>query len=125
MVAPIICYEVEFPEMVRQLKMRGTDVVLVVTAVEKGYSGEFLTSCLIRTRAFENNVYVAYCNRVGDEGGMHFLGRSLLASPMGEVVAQLSDAPGELHGLECCRDKIKEAEVAHPFIADLRQSIFK
>ena len=41
----------------------------------------------INTRAMENNVYFAACNRVGEERGFHFIGRSQIAGPAGNTLA--------------------------------------
>ena len=43
---------------------------------------------LCRTVAEFNVCYVAYCNRVGFEDGIHFWGRSAILAPNGQVVAQ-------------------------------------
>ena len=75
-----------FPEAARALTLRGADVIVVPTNWPEGAesSPEFLT----RARAWENRVYVAACNRVGEERGARFIGRSQIISPDGQFLAQ-------------------------------------
>ncbi len=80
-VAPLICYDVEFPEAVRACALAGADLVAVPTALVEEYA--FLTRTMIPTRAFENGVFVAYVNHAGTEGPLQFAGFSTFADPMG------------------------------------------
>ena len=43
---------------------------------------------MIPTRAMENTVYVMAVNRVGEESGFRFIGRSSIVDPSGRVLAQ-------------------------------------
>ena len=45
----------------------------------------------LRTRAFENQLFIAACNRSGREGEYTFFGRSTLVGPDGAVLAQADD----------------------------------
>lgn len=44
----------------------------------------------------ENNIYFAACNRVGEERGFRFIGRSLIADPTGRVLSQASGENPEI-----------------------------
>ena len=83
----LICYDVEFPENVRRLALAGADVVLVPTALPAGYSGSFITEHMIQTRAFENQVFVAYINHCGSDARYSFAGSSRIAAPDGTLLA--------------------------------------
>ena len=82
----LICYDVRFPEAARSLALRGADVIVVPTNWPEGAESapEFLT----RARAWENRVYIAACNRVGEERGTRFIGRSQIVAPDGSFLAQ-------------------------------------
>ncbi|ACP26286.1 putative hydrolase [Sinorhizobium fredii NGR234] len=84
----LICYDVEFPENVRRLASAGADAVLVPTALPAGWSGTFITDHMIQTRAFENQVFVAYVNHCGSDAMFSFAGLSCVASPDGQVMAK-------------------------------------
>ena len=84
-IAPLICYDVEFPEAVRAAARAGAQVVCVPTALREQYAR--LADTMIPTRAFENGFYVAYVNQAGAEGDWDYCGLSRLAGPDGRVVA--------------------------------------
>ncbi|WP_037471002.1 carbon-nitrogen hydrolase family protein [Sinorhizobium fredii] len=88
----LICYDVEFPENVRRLASAGADAVLVPTALPAGWSGTFITDHMIQTRAFENQVFVAYVNHCGSDAMFSFAGLSCIASPDGQVMAKANSA---------------------------------
>ncbi|MGC9473777.1 carbon-nitrogen hydrolase family protein [Streptomyces sp. WG4] len=77
----MICYDVEFPENVRAHALAGTDLLLVPTAQMHPF--QFVAESVVPVRAFENQMYVAYVNRVGPEGEFEFVGLSVLAGPDG------------------------------------------
>ncbi|WP_426238702.1 carbon-nitrogen hydrolase family protein [Pararhizobium sp. DWP1-1-3] len=83
----LICYDVEFPENVRRLALAGADAVLVPTALPAGYSGTFISDHMIQTRAFENQVFVAYINHCGADERFTFAGSSRIAAPDGSLLA--------------------------------------
>jgi predicted amidohydrolase len=83
----LICYDVEFPENVRRLALAGADAVLVPTALPAGYSGTFIADHMIQTRAFENQVFVAYVNHCGADERFTFAGSSRIAAPDGSLLA--------------------------------------
>lgn len=62
----MICYDVEFPENVRAHALAGTDLLVVPTAQMHPF--QFVAESVVPVRAFENQMYVAYVNRVGPEG---------------------------------------------------------
>lgn len=90
----LICYDVEFPEAVRALALRGAHLVAVPTALMA--PAHYVAELLVPARAIENQVYVAYCNRVGEEGDLTYIGRSCVAGPDGGLVAAGTTAPGLL-----------------------------
>lgn len=88
----LICYDVEFPENVRQLAKGGADLVVVPTALPKGWSGDFIANHMIPVRAFENQVFVAYINHSGSDALFAYAGLSRIAAPDGKLLAE---APAE------------------------------
>lgn len=82
----LICYDVEFPEAVRAHALAGTELLVVPTALMRPY--EVVAETVLPARAWENQLYVAYANRVGREGEFDFAGLSCLAAPDGTVPAR-------------------------------------
>ena len=83
----LICYDVEFPENVRRLARAGADLIIVPTALPKGASAAFVATHLVPTRAFENQVFVAYADNADSDDTCHYQGQSCIAAPSGAVLA--------------------------------------
>lgn len=86
-----ICYDGSFPEAARVLALLGADLVVLPTNWPDGArrTAEYLVSA----RALENGIYYAAVNRVGSEGGFHFIGRSCIADCNGDpLAASVGDA---------------------------------
>nr|CAD6406467.1 hydrolase [Rhizobium sp. Q54] len=90
----LICYDVEFPENVRRLARAGAELVVVPTALPAGSSGRFIAEHMIRVRAFENQVFVAYVNHCGSDPHFAYAGLSRIAAPDGSLLAEAA-AEGE------------------------------
>lgn len=84
-VGMLICYDDSFPEAARCLNLLGADLVLLPTNWPSGAAGT--AKFLVPARALENHVYYAAVNRVGEEGGFRFIGRSKIVGPDGETLA--------------------------------------
>lgn len=82
----LICYDIEFPENARRLALAGADLLVVPTANMPDY--DFVATTMVPTRAYENQVFIAYANYVGHEGDVHYGGLSTVAAPDGQVLAQ-------------------------------------
>jgi predicted amidohydrolase len=81
----LICYDIEFPEHARDLARCGAKLILVPTANPEGFSQ--VPDLLVRSRAYENGVFVAYANYSGDDGDLIFGGGSVICGPDGAVIA--------------------------------------
>jgi predicted amidohydrolase len=121
--ALLICYDVEFPEPVRAAARQGAHVVVVPTAQMEPFA--FVAETLIPVRAWENQVYVAYVNRSGEEGDLRYVGRSSVAAPSGQV---LDAVPAdELTGLVLATvdtDLVAEGQRLNPYLDDLRPDLY-
>lgn len=95
------CYEAEFPELTRRLALDGAKLVVIPTAADKStkLSGGNWTSpaypdvskTLIPAHAWENTLFIAYCNRCLEEtleGELvgHYLGNSVIVDPHGGLM---------------------------------------
>ena len=80
-VGVLVCYDIEFPEPARALAAAGAQLIAVPTSLMEP-SG-WIAETLVPARAAENQVFVAYCNRVGTEGGLEYVGLSCVAGPAG------------------------------------------
>ncbi len=117
----LICYDVEFPENVRRLASAGADAVLVPTALPAGWSGTFITDHMIQTRAFENQVFVAYVNHCGSDTMFSFAGLSCIASPDGQVMAKANSADETLIFAEIDPQAFAISRAENTYLKDLKR----
>ncbi|HLJ94882.1 MAG TPA: carbon-nitrogen hydrolase family protein [Gemmataceae bacterium] len=87
-----ICYDGSFPESARVLTLLGADLVVLPTNWPTG--ARSTVKYLVQARAFENHIYYAAVNRVGEERGFHFIGQSRIVDCDGELLAA-TDGDGE------------------------------
>ncbi len=116
-VALIICYDVEFPEVVRDAALHGATLVLVPTALTTGF--ENVARVLVPARALENSVTLAYANHVGPEAGLDLAGASVIVGPDGGI---LVDA-GRTIGLSYATVTAPSSEV--DYLADRRPELYR
>ena len=119
-VAPLICYDVEFPEAVRAAALAGAELVAVPTALVEQFA--FLTRTLIPTRAFENGLFVAYTNHAGSEADMNYCGLSTVARPDGSF-SQTEGAGEELMVVTIDTDDIAASRARLPYLTDRRTDL--
>lgn len=114
----LICYDVEFPENVRRLALAGVDAVLVPTALPAGSSGTFIANHMIQTRAFENQIFVAYINHAGADERFTFAGNSRIAAPDGSLIAACSDDAESLIFAEIDPGAFAMSITGNPYLKD-------
>ncbi|MDF3302387.1 carbon-nitrogen hydrolase family protein [Streptomyces tropicalis] len=117
----MICYDVEFPENVRAHALAGTDLLLVPTAQMHPF--QFVAESVVPVRAFENQMYVAYVNRVGQEGEFEFVGLSTLAGPDGVARTRAGRAE-ELVLADADPALLAASRAANPYLADRRPGLY-
>jgi predicted amidohydrolase len=82
-------WDLAYPEVARSLTLDGADLICVMANWEKSQIEEWRT--YIRARAYENALYVAAANRVGEDVTLTFGGESAIIGPRGKVHAVLAD----------------------------------
>ena len=81
-----ICYDLDFPEHARVLTLMGAEFIVTVANWPEGI--EFIPEYVLPTRARENVVHHIAINRVGEERGVRFIGRSKFVSFIGATLAE-------------------------------------
>jgi predicted amidohydrolase len=84
-----ICYDGSFPESARVLMLLGADLVVLPTNWPTG--AMMTVQHLIQARALENHLYYSAINRVGEERGFRFIGRSRIVDCTGSLLASSED----------------------------------
>jgi len=112
-----ICYDLFFPETVRAMALKGAKLVLVLSAAP-GMSREYFET-LVKARAMENTMYVAYVNLVGHYEGLGFFGGSHMRGPLGELVVSLGLYEEGFAVGEVDYSYLRSAREARPIIGDI------
>lgn len=113
----LICFDVEFPELARELALGGAELVVVPTALMEPY--ENIATLLVPTRAIENQLYLAYANRVGAELDQRYVGRSRICSPTGDLLAAASADRDELISAEIDTALLDRTRREYPYLGCL------
>ena len=84
----LICYDIRFPEMARKLALMGMDILLVPAAFNS-ITGPAHWQTIFRTRAIENQVFVAAASSALNPKAVYkAYGHSMIISPWGNILAE-------------------------------------
>ncbi|MFC4395689.1 nitrilase-related carbon-nitrogen hydrolase [Arthrobacter sedimenti] len=120
--ALLICYDIEFPEAARAAAARGAELLLVPTALSAGFDA--VPQVLIRARALESQLNVAYANHCGIEDAYTFGGGSVVAGPDGALLAAGSDGP-ELLFAQVRMEAVRAAREEVPYLRERRAELYR
>ena len=82
----MVCFDGDYPELVRIMALQGAEVVVRPSALLRSADIWELTN---RARAYDNHVFVVGANAVGiDPAGVLYFGNSMIVTPIAEVVAR-------------------------------------
>ncbi len=94
-IAPLICYDLRFPEPAREAVRQGAEVLIYIAAWPVKRIQHWIT--LLQARAIENQAYVIGVNRCGQEPQFSYNGRSLVVDPHGIIIADAGEREQVLH----------------------------
>jgi predicted amidohydrolase len=127
----MIGYDLAFPEVARSLALDGADIICCVANWEAAHIDEWKT--YTRARAYENAVFIAAANRVGEDVTLNFGGESMIVGPRGHIHATLaaetdpqSGAP--LEGFAVARidlDEVRKYREEFQFIQNRQPAVYK
>lgn len=123
-----ICNDRLYPEGSRVLALRGAEIISMPIAYSVYSDPEHRNSIwelAIRSRAFENGVFVVAANRVGLEGVRQHLGRSMIVHPNGAIIAEASNETEELLVQEIDLDAVSAARKKFPWWRDRRPELYR
>ncbi|MFD1064642.1 carbon-nitrogen family hydrolase [Oceanobacillus locisalsi] len=85
----LICFDLRFPELARELALAGAEVIYTVAEWPSARKDHW--KALQLARAIENQCYVISSNRIGDYDGVLFCGTSLVIDPWGTIIKEGSE----------------------------------
>jgi len=127
----MIGYDLAFPEVARSLSLDGAEVLIVMANWEAAQIDEWKT--YVRARSYENAVYVAAANRVGEDVTLSFGGESMIVGPRGQIYASLMDETdpetgAPLEGFTVARidlDEVRRFREEYQFIQNRQPAVYR
>ena len=116
-VAPLVCYDLRFPEAFRAAVRRGATLFAVIASWPRPRIHHW--TALIKARAIENQAVVVGVNRCGQDPKLDYPGKSLIAGPDGAALAEAGEGEGVL-AAEADPGKVTAYRKELPFLDDLR-----
>lgn len=93
-----ICFDGSFPETARILTLLGADLIVLPT--NWATNARMMAELVSPARGWENHVYYLTVNRVGDEAGFTYLGRSSAADYFGNVLHRSPEGAEDIFTIE-------------------------
>ncbi|NDV86700.1 hydrolase [Aurantimonas aggregata] len=118
----LVCFDVEFPELVRSLALRGAEAVIVPTALPKSAGARFIAEHLVRVRAFENQIFLVYADHCGADSRFAYQGLSSIVAPDGSALAAANDTDAAMLIADLQPAAYAECRAQNPYLAELRQA---
>jgi predicted amidohydrolase len=82
----IICYDGDFPELSRLLAVKGAEIIVRASALQRSYEIWHITNA---ARAYDNHVYVVASNLIGPDACDNYgFGHSMIINPIAWRLAQ-------------------------------------
>ncbi|MBV9674364.1 MAG: carbon-nitrogen family hydrolase [Verrucomicrobia bacterium] len=91
-IAPIICYDLRFPELFRDALDLGAEMFVVIANWPAVREQHWTT--LLRARAIENQAYVIGVNRCGSDPFFAYSGKSMAIAPDGTLLLEMGSEQG-------------------------------
>ncbi|MEN3005157.1 carbon-nitrogen family hydrolase [Dehalobacterium formicoaceticum] len=113
----VICYDLRFPELVRNLVLRGAQFIVVPAQWPVERMEHW--SILCQSRALDNQVFVLGVNPAGKNESHRYAGHSLIVSPWGEILKEGSEDE-ELVVLEIDLQEVDRIRKIMPVLQDRR-----
>ena len=116
-----ICYDLRFPELFRRYALAGVRIIFL--PAEWPHPRLEHWRALLQARAIENQLFIAACNRVGENKGERFFGHSAIYDPWGRLVIEAGEDE-MLLTVSVDMALVEEVRQAIPIFADRRPELY-
>ncbi len=118
-----VCYDLRFPELYRELAVRGAEIIAVPSAFTLATTRDHW-EVLVRARAIEDQCFVIAANQIGEHpGGLRSGGRSMIVDPWGLVLATAPDTETAIVA-ELDLDALRDIRRRLPSLANRRPEVY-
>jgi omega-amidase len=119
-IAPMICYDLRFPEAFRSSVRAGADCFVVIANWPAARAGHW--DALLAARAIENQAFVIGVNRCGNDPKNAYAGGSRILGPSGGTITSAGAGESVLTA-EIVPDDARRARDAFPALRDMRKDL--
>lgn len=120
----MICFDIRFPELSRLLQLEGAKMIIVPAAFNMT-SGPKWWELMFRTRAVDNQLFMAGCSPARDETASYIAwGHSMVTDPWGTILGQL-DIKEDILNIEVDFSEIEKVRQQVPLTTARRTDLYK
>ncbi|MFA9476869.1 carbon-nitrogen family hydrolase [Phycisphaerales bacterium AB-hyl4] len=119
-VAPVVCYDLRFPELFRHLTRAGAELFAVIANWPAARAHHWRP--LLQARAIENQAFVVGLNRCGQDPNVPYSGQSVAYDPQGRAVAEAGEQPAMLD-CDIDREVLTTFRAKFPALRDMRADL--
>ena len=118
-----ICYDIRFPEIFQIMAKEGAQIVFIPAFFNR-ISGEAHWETLVRSRAIDNQVFIAACSPASDKNLKYNpWGHSMIVDPWGKIIAASKDKEEIIYSV-IDLNRIKEVREKLPLDKHRRDDIY-
>lgn len=120
-ICPLICYDLRFPELF-QIASKKCDLITVAANWPASRKDHWIT--LLKSRAIENQCYIAGINRTGIGDKISYSGNSMIIDPSGKILSYAEDNEEDLIIADINKERVQDIRNAFPLKKDRRENLY-
>jgi omega-amidase len=120
--SPFICYDLRFPEIF-QIASKKCDLITVAANWPDARKDHWIT--LLKSRAIENQCYVAGVNRIGIGNSIIYSGNSLIIDPLGKIISSLDEGVEDILIADIDKTLVSMVRASFKLKKDRRESLYE
>lgn len=118
-----VCFDMRFPEQFRKMSLKGAKAIIVPAAFNM-VTGPAHWHITARTRAMDNQVYMALISPARDPEGVYIAyGHTIVTSPWGNVLSELDEEEGILYQ-DIDFDYVEKIRNELPLLKSMRTDLY-
>lgn len=118
---PFICYDLRFPEIF-QIASKRCQLITVAANWPNARKEHWIT--LLKSRAIENQCYIAGINRIGIGNNIAYTGNSMVIDPLGKIIASSEDNVEDIIVADIDKNLVNTIRSSFNVKADRREDLY-
>lgn len=120
--SPFICYDLRFPDIF-QIASKKCGLITVAANWPESRKEHWIT--LLRSRAIENQCYIAGVNRIGIGNNINYSGNSLIIDPLGKIIGSTEEGVEDILIADIDRSLVSRVRNSFKVKEDRRESLYQ